>query len=101
MTRYLKLAATVALASLLIASLEACGRRGDPHPPEGEEENYNFPAFYPNWEDTLAPRRGDVEETVEAGAEGKEPPPTPLRKKPDTTFRLEDDGYSRSRTTTY
>ena len=101
MTRYLRQAASAAVIILLIGSLEACGRRGDPHPPEGEEANYNFPGFYPSWEGTLAPRRGDVEETEEAAGEAKEPPPTPPRRKPDTSFRLEDDGFARSRTTVY
>ena len=50
--------------TLLIASVlgvSACGRRGDPHPPEGEEANFRFPGFYPNPETTLGPRREEVE----------------------------------------
>ncbi len=101
MTRYVRLTTTLALAVLLLGSLEACGRRGDPHPPEGEEANYNFPGFYPNWEGTLAPRRGAVEETDERVGENLKPAPVLPRRKPDTSFTLENDGFARSRTTVY
>jgi hypothetical protein len=48
------------LPLLLLAlglALSACGRRGDPHPPPGEESSYVYPRFYPNPDRTLAIRR--------------------------------------------
>ena len=48
------------LTLLLLAAvlaLSACGRRGDPHAPPGEESKYVYPRFYPNPDKTLAIRR--------------------------------------------
>jgi len=56
--RYQPLALVLAIAMLAIAlALSACGRRGDPHPPPGEESKYSYPKFYPNPDETLEVRR--------------------------------------------
>ncbi len=89
---------TLLFASVL--GVAACGRRGDPRPPEGEEANFHFPAFYPNPEETLSPRREEVEE-----AEGEEREAAqefqPAGGKAKPGFRFEGDGYSRSSSLTY
>ena len=37
------------LAALgLPGSLAACGKKGRPRPPEGEESSYTYPRFYPS-----------------------------------------------------
>ena len=91
---------TLLFASVL--GVAACGRRGDPRPPEGEEANFHFPAFYPNPEETLSPRREEVEE---ADAEGEEREAAqefkPAVGQPKPGYRFEGDGYSRSRSLTY
>lgn len=89
------------LALVLAAGLGACGREGPPRPPEGEEANFTFPGFYPNWEGTLQPRRSDDDETLSAAEEPQKDPGRPLRKRAGPAFTLEGDGYSRSRSRTY
>ena len=91
------------LALVLIAaaalSISACGKRGSPQPPEGEESQYIFPQFYPNPEETLEVRRDAgftlaTDDEVEAREEEVE----------DTIgseYRLGPDGYNRTRTKVY
>jgi hypothetical protein len=93
--------AVAVLTLILMAGLAACGREGPPHPPEGEESNYTFPGFYPNWESTLQPRRSGEQESLTAGEEPEKDPGQPLRPRAGPAFTLEGDGYSRSRSRTY
>ena len=101
MSRVAQRVAMTALTLSLLAGLAACGREGPPHPPEGEEANYTFPGFYPNWESTLQPRRGGDQEGRSAGEEPQKDPGQPLRPRAGPVFTLEGDGYSRSRSRTY
>ncbi|MDX1401321.1 MAG: lipoprotein [Kiloniellales bacterium] len=105
-----------ALVVMTCIALGACGRKGPPHPPEGEEANYTYPKFYPNTEDTLAPRRSAApapaasEEAIEdelGEVEEEERDVTleesyqPVLGKPKPGYRFEGDGYARSRSLTY
>jgi hypothetical protein len=45
------------LASALALGLAACGKKGAPYPPEGQEEAYTYPRPYPAPE-TLVPGGG-------------------------------------------
>ena len=38
---------TVALAAPLVLGLGACGKKGSPKPPPGEESQYSYPQPYP------------------------------------------------------
>lgn len=92
------------LTALLAAG--ACGRKGPPVPPEGEEANYTFPQAYPAPEDTLGIRteEGRTEDEAEVFEEGEEPvaeDKRPLVKAPEPGYRFEGDGYARSKSLTY
>jgi len=47
MTSFAKLALTAAVALSLAAGLTACGKKGSPKPPEGQEADYTYPQPYP------------------------------------------------------
>ena len=46
LTRRRLLAGLPAICAL--GALAACGKKGRPRPPEGEEASYTYPRFYPN-----------------------------------------------------
>ena len=92
---------TLLVVCLLSQGLAACGRKGPPVPPEGEEASYTYPGFYPNWDGTLAPRRGGEEEEATKEEQPARDPGRALRKPVAPTFTLEGDGYSRTQTRTY
>ena len=89
----------VVLLTAAALSLAACGKRGNPQPPEGEESQYSYPQFYPNPTDTLEIRRdagltlandGDIEAREEE-----------VEDTIGSQYRLGTDGYNRTRTRVY
>lgn len=97
----------VILTGLVLTALlatAACGRRGPPVPPEGEEANYTYPQFYPNPEETLRLGRDDprLEEEVESEERASEEQDyNRILKQPKAGYRFHGDGYSRSQSLTY
>jgi len=77
----LRLLLTAALAGGLLFGLAACGKKGSPKPPEGQESEYTYPQPYP------APRTVVPGDETEASEE-----PTPF-----SIFT----GSKRSRTTKF
>ena len=71
-----------ALSAGLVLGLSACGKRGSPKPPEGQESEYTYPHAYPA-PSTVVPQ-GTAED------EPSEPGPLWIL-----------DGDSRTKTTTY
>ncbi|MEM7224844.1 MAG: lipoprotein [Pseudomonadota bacterium] len=71
----------VLLAAGLALALSGCGKKGDLEPPEDDERDYTYPAFYPP-PDTVNPGAPEVRDTKEdpAGLELTAPAPslTPL-----------------------
>jgi predicted small lipoprotein YifL len=70
--RRVRISAAVFLVLALV--LGACGRKGDLHPPDGEESSYTGPGTYPA-PDSVVPQAGspaapDAEDESEAGPEG-------------------------------
>jgi hypothetical protein len=57
---------TAALAAGLVFGLSACGKKGGPRPPAGEEEQYTYPNAYPA-PNTVTPGGGG------AAAQGDDP----------------------------
>ncbi len=51
----------VTLAAALALGLAACGKKGSPKPPEGQEADYTYPQPYPAPE-TVVPRGGEESE---------------------------------------
>lgn len=42
-----RLLLTAAVFAALLAGLTACGKKGSPRPPEGQESEYTYPHAYP------------------------------------------------------
>ncbi|GAB4228051.1 MAG: hypothetical protein Tsb0032_34710 [Kiloniellaceae bacterium] len=47
MSRPLRVLMTATLASGLLFGVAACGKKGSPKPPEGQESEYTYPQAYP------------------------------------------------------
>ena len=71
-----------ALAAGLVFGLSACGKKGAPKPPAGQESEYNYPQAYPA-PDTVVP------DTSDEPASGTNP------------FSIFVDSDRRTKTTTY
>ncbi|MGD1877853.1 MAG: hypothetical protein ACFB13_10160 [Kiloniellaceae bacterium] len=54
-----RLLLTVALAAGLAFGIAACGKKGSPKPPAGEEKLYTYPNAYPAPE-TVEPKGGEA-----------------------------------------
>jgi len=88
----LRLLLTASLAASLLFGLAACGKKGSPKPPEGQESEYTFPRSYPA-PDTVVP----------GGTEATEATPQPSDSLPIEgydPFSIFKDG-KRTRTKTY
>lgn len=57
MTSTVKLLLSAAVALPLALGLAACGKKGSPKPPEGQEADYTYPQPYPA-PDSVTPDRG-------------------------------------------
>jgi len=59
-----RLLLTAVVSAALLAGVAACGKKGSPRPPEGQESEYSYPHPYPE-PSTVVPNGTSVEE--EAG----------------------------------
>ncbi len=82
-----------ALLMAAAIALGACGKRGSPRPPEGQESEYTFPRFYPA---PLPSEKRAVARTEEEEAPAAVAPP-PERERRFSPFPL-DYSNPRSRT---
>ncbi len=65
----LRLLLTATLSASLLFGLAACGKKGSPRPPEGQETEYTFPRSYPA-PDTVVP---GATEATEASPQESDP----------------------------
>jgi predicted small lipoprotein YifL len=56
-----RLLATVTMTAILASGLVACGKKGPPRPPEGQESEYTYPQAYPA-PSGVVPRDGEPQE---------------------------------------
>jgi hypothetical protein len=56
------------LALVLAGSLGACGKKGDPGPPEGEKASYTYPKTYPPPASVLPDQSEELRKSREAPA---------------------------------
>ncbi|MGF1594116.1 MAG: hypothetical protein ACFCUW_12590 [Kiloniellaceae bacterium] len=59
--RTARLLATATIAATLTLGLAACGKKGPPKPPEGQESDYTYPQAYPE-PSSVVPRDGEPPE---------------------------------------
>lgn len=92
----------IGLAVVVCLAVSACGRRGSPHPPAGEESQYSFPKFYPSPESTLEVRRTEgAPDTTLATDSEIEAREEEFDSTYGSRYKQSNDGYNRTRTRVY
>jgi hypothetical protein len=92
----------IGLAVVVCLAVSACGRRGNPHPPAGEESQYSYPKFYPNPESTLEVRRSDLAPDTTLATDSEiEAREEEFDSTYGSRYKQSNDGYNRTRTRVY